>query len=99
MHTNPPQTLAEEVAATLEADNKWEALSLQARATYLAHIEECIDDFIGIVQGGPDKRCQITRYLFCAINELFKPNTKDNTAQEETIFLKNLRKGDATWIT
>ena len=35
--------------------------------------------------------------LFHAINELFWPNTKDNTAQEEKIYLKNIRKGDAAW--
>ena len=41
----------------------------------------------------------MTRHLFCAIDELFRPNTKDDTAREEPISLKNLRKGNATWIT
>ena len=39
------------------------------------------------------------RHLFCAINEIFHPNNKDNIAQEEPISLKNLRKGDADWST
>ena len=46
--TNTPETSAQEVAATLEADNDWEALSLHARATALAHVEVDLDDFIGI---------------------------------------------------
>ena len=37
--TKPPQTSAEEVAATLEADNNWEALSLHARDKALAHVK------------------------------------------------------------
>ena len=36
--TKPPQTSAEEVAASLEANNNWEALSPHARATSLAHV-------------------------------------------------------------
>ena len=31
------------------------------------------------------------------MNELFRPNNKENTAREETISLKKLRKGDAAW--
>ena len=50
--TKPPQTSAEEVAATLEADNNLESLSPHARATALAHVEVYLDDFIGITQGG-----------------------------------------------
>ena len=41
----------------------------------------------------------MTRHLFHAIGDLFRPNYKDDTAREEPIFLKNLRKGDAIWIT
>ena len=36
--TKPPQTSAEEVVATLEADSNWEALSSHARATSLSHV-------------------------------------------------------------
>ena len=41
----------------------------------------------------------MTRHLFCAINDLFCPNNKDNIAREEPISLKKLRKGDAAWST
>ena len=53
---NPPKNSAQEVAATLESDNDWEALSPHARATDLAHVEVYLDDFIGITQGGPTER-------------------------------------------
>ena len=41
----------------------------------------------------------MTRHLFRAINELFRPNNKDDIAREEPISLKKLRKGDAAWST
>ena len=39
----------------------------------------------------------MTRHLFRAINELFRP--KENIAREEPISLKKLCKGDAAWST
>ena len=97
--TKPPQTPAEEVAATLEANNNLEALSLHARDTTLAHVKIYLDDFISITKGGPTERRQMTRHLVHAIGELFRPNNKDNIAREEPICLKKLRKGDAAWST
>ena len=41
----------------------------------------------------------MTRHLFRAINNLFRPNNKDNLAREELISFKKLRKGDAAWST
>ena len=46
--TKPQDTTEEEAAATSAADKDWEALSLHARATDLAHVEVYLDDFIGI---------------------------------------------------
>ena len=66
--TKPPQTSAEEAAATLESDNNWEALSSHARATALAHVEVYLDDFISITQGGKTERQQMMRHLFRAID-------------------------------
>ena len=97
--TKQPDTTAEDEAATLVADKYWEALSPHARATALAHVEVCLDDFIGITQGGAKERRQMTRYLFRNIDELFRPNNKDDIAQEEPISLQKLRKGDAAWST
>ena len=85
--------------ATMEADSNWEALSLHARAIALPHVEVYLVDFIGITQGGPMERRQMTRHLFCAIGELFRPNNTDGIAQEEPISLKKLRKSDAAWST
>ena len=39
------------------------------------------------------------RHLFRAIDELFRPNNKDDIAREEPISLKKLRKGDTAWST
>ena len=50
--TKLPQTSVQNTDKTLKSDNDWEALSLHARATSLAHVEVYIYDFIGIVQGG-----------------------------------------------
>ena len=97
--TKPPKTSAQEVTATLEANNDWEALSLHAQATALAHVELYLDDFISITQVGPTDRRQMTRYLFRAIDKIFCPNNKDNITQEDPISLKKFRKADATWST
>ena len=97
--TKPPETTAKEVAATLVADKDWETLSPHTQDIALAHVEVYLDDFIGITQGGAKKRRQMTRYLFCAINELLRTNNKDYIGREEPISLKKLRKGDATWST
>ena len=37
------------------------------------------------------------RHLFRAINELFRPNTEDETAREEPIFLNKIQKFDVAW--
>ena len=97
--TAPPQTSEEEATATQDSDKKWEALSPHAQATDLEHVKVYLDDFIGITQGGPTERRNITRHLFCASNDLFRPNNKNNISQEEPISLKKLRKGDAAWST
>ena len=39
----------------------------------------------------------MTRHLFHAIDDLFRPNYKDDTAREEPISLKKLRKVAAAW--
>ena len=39
----------------------------------------------------------MTRHLFCAINNLFRPNNKDDIVWEEPISFKKLCKGYAVW--
>ena len=97
--TKPPETTEQEVATILAANKDWEVLSPHARATVLAHVEVYLDAFIGITQGGATERRQMTRNIFRAIDELFRPNNKDNIAREEPISLKKLRKGNAAWST
>ena len=95
--TKTPQTSVEDTEATLEAGSNWESLSPQAWVTALAYVEVYLYEFISIVQGVPTERRQMTRHLFCAIDNLFQLNDKDNTAREEPISLKKLCKGDAAW--
>ena len=64
-------------------------------ATALSHVEVYLDDFVGIIGGGPTERRKMTRHLFRAIDDLFRPNNEDDTAWEEPISLKKLRKGAA----
>ena len=96
LDTNPPQTYEAEAAATVAASNNWEALYPHTQAISLAQVEVYLDDFIGILQGGPDERRQMTRHLLRAIGKLFLPNTKDDTARKEPILLKNIHKCDVT---
>ena len=67
--------------------------------TALSHVEVYLDDFIGITQGRPTERRQMTRHLFRTIHELFCPNNKEYIAREEPISLKKIRKGNAAWST
>ena len=66
-------------------------------AVTLAYVEVYLDDFIDIVQGGPTERRKITRHLIHTIDNLFRPNDKDDTVREEPISLKKLRKDNAAW--
>ena len=50
-------------------------------------------------KGGATERRKMTQHLFRAIDELLRPNNKDNIAREEPISLKKLRKGDVAWST
>ena len=86
--TKPPQTSVENTEATLEPDSNWEDLSPHTRSTALDHVKVYLDDFIGIFQGGPTEQRQMTRYLFLAIDDLLRPNDKDDTEREEPISLK-----------
>ena len=72
-------------------------MSPHALSTALAHVEVYLDDFIGIVQGGPTERRKIMQHIFHDIKDFLRPKDKDNTAREGPISLKNLRKGDAAW--
>ena len=90
LNTKPPQTSSEDAEATLEADSNWEALFPHTWATDLSHVKVYLNDFIGIVQGGPIERRHMARHFFRAIDDLFQPNDKDETSQEEPISLKKL---------
>ena len=73
-------------------DSTPEALSLHTRATDLSHIEVYLDDFIGIMQRRTLEIHQIMQYLFCAIDDLFSRNDKNNTVHKQYILIKNSAK-------
>ena len=72
----------------VQADNKWRNLPSKARHAELAHVEVYLDDFIGVVQGGPKEHKKMTRHLFSSIDYLSRPNNPLNVAREEPILLK-----------
>ena len=88
METVPPQTTPKEAAATQAADRNWEYLSLHDWSTVLSHIKLYLDNFIRIVKSGSEDRRKMMQHLFRDIEELFRPNTKDDTACEDPISLK-----------
>ena len=55
-----PHTSVQDPDATLQSNKNWDALSPHTWATALAHVKVYLDDFIGIVQGGPTERRQMT---------------------------------------
>ena len=73
-------------------DSTSEALSLNTQATDLSHIEVYLDDFIGIMQRRPLEIHHIMQYRFCAINDIFSRNDKNNTAHKQYILIKNSAK-------
>ena len=66
-------------------------------------VDVYVDDFIGIVQGGPRRRRRIRRILFHAIDEVLRPNDAADAAaavpRKDPISVKKLLKGDGAWET
>ena len=82
-----------------KADDTWIKLPPELRRAALAHIEVYLDDFLGVIQGGPVEQTHMTHHLFRFIDELFRPNNPQYRAREEPISLKKSAKGYARRIT
>ena len=78
-------------------DKLWANLSPQARAAALAHVKVYLDEFIGIFQGGQEEWNHMTRHLFRTIDSLFFPKDTTNKYRPDPIFVKKLKKDDASW--
>ena len=83
----------------MKADETWSKVPPQTIWVALAHIEVYLDDFIGVIQGGPTEQNQMIHKLFYSIDKLFLPINTQGQAIEEPISLNKLTKVDAKWNT
>ena len=52
----------------VQVDKQWRNLPSRARQAALAHVETCLENFIGVIQWGPEECKQITEQLFSSID-------------------------------
>jgi hypothetical protein len=59
-----------------------------------------VDDFIGMLQGNP-VHCQHVKHIFLSsLDEVLRQlDNQDNIHRQELASVKNVLKGDATWVT
>jgi hypothetical protein len=75
-------------------------VSLSFHRRPLAYTDVYMDDFIGAVQGGPQRRQRARRVIFNTIDRVFRPlSPQDGKNRQEPISIKKLQKGDARWST
>jgi hypothetical protein len=66
----------------------------------LSYTDVYMDDFIGAVQGGPQRQQRARRIIFDTIDSVFRPlSPTDGKNRQEPISIKKLQKGDARWST
>jgi hypothetical protein len=59
-----------------------------------------VDDFIGLVQGGPHRRQHVKRALLATLDTVFRRLIpSDCPFRQEPASIKKMQKGDATWTT
>ena len=56
-------------------DDTLSTLTPQVRWTALEHSKVYLDEFIGVIKGGPTERTHLNHHLFCSIYEFFHPTT------------------------
>jgi hypothetical protein len=66
--------------------------------TYRGHLDENVDDFIGVAQGDHQTLNQVRSTLHYSMDVMFCPNdVSDSTVQVEPVSLNKLDKGHASW--
>jgi hypothetical protein len=66
----------------------------------LQYVDIYMDDYLGLVQGGPRRRNRVQRILFESIDKIFRPlDSGDSSTRQEPISVKKLKKGDGSWQT
>lgn len=73
--------------------------SSQPLSQPLAEVELYMDDYIGLVQGHQRRRRCVKRVLMHTIDEIFRPWDPSETAHQEPMSVKKMKKGDASWQT
>jgi hypothetical protein len=64
----------------------------------IQYIDIYVDDYLGLVQGGPRWRNRVQRILFESIDAVFRPlHLDDPSTCQEPISVKKLLKGDGSW--
>jgi hypothetical protein len=62
------------------------------------YVDIYVDDYLGLVQGGPRRRNRVQRILFESIDAVFRPLRPDDpSTRQEPISVKKLLKGDGSW--
>ena len=80
-------------------DSRWATLYIKQRADAITCANVYLDDFISILQGGPQEQTQMTRHIFTMVDKVFRPNTPEDTHRKEPIYVKKLCQGGAAWST
>jgi hypothetical protein len=71
-----------------------------ARRKPVQYVDIYVDDYIGLVQGGPPRQNRVRRILFESIDLIFRPLSPDDPdTRQEPISVKKLLKGDGAWRT
>jgi hypothetical protein len=66
----------------------------------LQYVDIYVDDYLGLVQGGPRRQNRVRRILFESIDAIFRPlDPRDPNIRQEPISVKKLLKGDGSWQT
>jgi hypothetical protein len=71
-----------------------------ARRKPVQYVDIYVDDYLGLVQGGPQRQNRVRRILFESIDSVFRPLSSDDpSTRQEPISVKKLLKGDGAWRT
>ena len=59
----------------------------------------CVDDYIQVGQGGPNRMKALRRNLWHQVDKVLAKPMKSETERNEAISLKKLERGDGSWTT
>ncbi len=75
-------------------------LPRNGRRKPLQYVDIYVNDYLGLVQGGPRRQNRVRRILFESIDSIFRPLSPDDpSSRQEPISVKKLLTGDGSWCT